>query len=581
MRDPGVLLASGFLATLYLAALMAMPPGVFYSPDEGTKYLQLLSIGWRGGLAYEIPYGGTALDPDYAFYPTHCRHEDLYPVQAADGGVKLHWPIWFSLVTKPPVSLFGLRGLYLVPLLSGWLVALVSGRLACLYDRRLAPAAILTVGLATPLAFFSLTYWEHTLATLLALAALALVAERERHRAARRVAAALLLAAVVLRIELASFAIAIALAWLVARHATAPVAADGRGRAPAWIAALAGGAAIAAVACLAATGLLPARHLWLLRELPTYVVEATTRLPHVPGALVALLIDAPGTSAPDLPMWLRGGALLAFAAAAAAPFVRSPRPATAVGLAATFAALGFSLLLAVHPAPYMSLHGLLPVAPFVVLAAWALPDAWRCRRFDRLFLASAAGLYLLLGVTVLFTFAVDASGAYRTGLEWGNRYLLTFYPLASVLALAGIHTWRRVTDGGQRQVATALAVGLFLCGLQMEMRGLWVLFRSRSLISEWQAALGTDAPVVTDIWWLPAAMAPYFATHPMYCVRDRGDLASWMAMAHGRGAEAFSLASFRDIEAPALDAAPLVVTETGREPVSGLRVTRYRFDDRN
>ena len=40
-----------------------------------------------------------AIDRDFAFYPTRCRHEDLYPVRRPDGGVKLHWPIWFSLIS--------------------------------------------------------------------------------------------------------------------------------------------------------------------------------------------------------------------------------------------------------------------------------------------------------------------------------------------------------------------------------------------------------------------------------------------------------------------------------------------------
>src|SRR5262245_16352789 len=104
--------ATAIVAASYVALLVAMPKGGFYSPDEGAKYLQLRTLGWHGGLTYSIPYAGIETDPQYAFYPSRCRHEDLYPVPLADGGVKLHWPIWFSLVTQPALALFGLAGLY-------------------------------------------------------------------------------------------------------------------------------------------------------------------------------------------------------------------------------------------------------------------------------------------------------------------------------------------------------------------------------------------------------------------------------------------------------------------------------------
>src|SRR5215470_202956 len=153
-----------------------MPKGAFWSPDEGAKYIQLHSIEWLDGLRYTIAYGGERIDPTFEFYPARCRFEDIYPMPLDDGRVKFHWPIWFPLASRAPVALFGLTGLYLLPLLGGWLIALLAGQLSRAWDRRLAPFAILAVGLATPVAFFSLTFWEHTLATALALGALAIVA---------------------------------------------------------------------------------------------------------------------------------------------------------------------------------------------------------------------------------------------------------------------------------------------------------------------------------------------------------------------------------------------------------------------
>jgi hypothetical protein len=561
----GVPIAAGVLLAIYLTASLVLPPGVFYSPDEGTKYLQLRSIGWERGLTYRIPYGGGGIDPTYRFYPTHCRHLDLYPLPLADGGVRLQWPIWFALVTHWPTELLGLRGLYVVPLLSGWLAALLSGRLAAIFDRRLAPWAILAVGLATPLAFFSQAYWEHTLATALALAAVVLLAARTQRPAAGWAGLALLLAAICLRIELVAFAVAVGLAiWMTPATpgATRPP------RARVWLALYGLGFA---TGLAVAVRFIPFRHLWALSEWPAYLRSAIAKLPHLSDALVALLIDAPGNSAPELPAWTRSAAALAFGAAAAAPFlpgrVRNP-----VGIVASAAALVFSAVLASHPAPYMSVHGLLPVAPFLILAAWAMPGALRSSRGDRRFIAYLTVLYLLLGVALQFIFTIDADGRYRTGLEWGNRYLMLLYPLGTVLALAGVAEWRRTIDGARRRLVTGIAAALLLCGVQSELRGLWVLHGSRALVAEWQAAVAQHGPVVSDIWWLPAAMAPYFATEPMFCVRDRAELAEWIDLAAAHGVETFTVATFRDLAPPVATAA-----DAGRVAVPGLRVTRYRL----
>ncbi len=574
MKWSGGVLAAAALLGVYGALLFTVPPGGFYSPDEGAKFLQLHSIGWSRGLTYHVPYGGAALDPTYAFYPTRCRHEDLYPVQQPDGAVKLHWPIWFSLITIPAVSLMGLRGLYVVPLLSGWLIALLSGRLVRIYDRRLSPLAVLAVGLATPVAFFSLTHWEHTLATLLGLAALTMMVAPGAHRRARVAAVPLLLAAIVLRIELVVLAVAVPIAWWVVRPATATPSPRATRRSP-WLAA---GVLAAALIAVTVVGFLPERHVWLLKETPAYAGAALARLPHLPGTLVAMLIDASGNRAPELSEALRIGALLVFAALVAAPFAVRPQTRTAVGVVAGFLALDFSAWLGVLPEPYISLHGLFPVAPFTALAAWAVADAWRTRRPDHLMLAIATSLYLFLGIGLLFTFAVESDGTYRTGLEWGNRYLLTFYPLATVLALGGIAAWRRsIASPVLRRIVTVVVLGLFLCGAQMQARGLSVLYHSRTLVTAWQAALQGDGPIVTDVWWLPAAMAPLFAARAVYCVRDPTDLADWLAGAHARGVEEFTFASFRDLPAARLSLTALTLEDTTSSVVSGLHIQRYRI----
>jgi hypothetical protein len=37
--------------------------------------------------------------------------------------------------------------------------------------------------------------------------------------------------------------------------------------------------------------------------------------------------------------------------------------------------------------------------------------------------------------------------------------------------------------------------------------------------------------VVTDTWWLPAALAPLFASHPLFVVENGSELESWCRVA--------------------------------------------------
>lgn len=579
LRQPWAVAAAALVLAVYAAVLSVMPKGAFWSPDEGAKFIELYSLEWRGGLRYAIPYGGQRVDPEFAFYPTRCRFEDLYPVPLPDGGVKFHWPIWFPLGSRLLVSAFGLTGLYVVPLLSGWLVALLAGHLMRAWEARLAPLAILSVGLATPIAFFSLTFWEHTLATLLGLTALALVAAgRPRRAATLWLIAPLLLAAAALRIEMLLFAVAVVCAWFaVGRWARpgdrAAAMRGGVGRRPFIVL----GLAVGAVLVLLFTEVVPERHRWMLTVLPSYLSGSIGKLPYLAETLTAVAVDAPGNNAPVIPDLWRYGLLAACGAAVFAPLLRSMRREALTVLAALAVLLEFSIYLVVRPEPYISLHGFVPIAPFVVLAGYALPSAWRERRPAQLAVASAAVVYAVLAFAAIFVFLVRPDGVIPTGLEWGNRYLFSLYPLGSVLALAGLAEYR--CSGRPllvKQVVTVAAAALLLCGVLLEARGAWMLVQSRRLVAAWQTALRDGPPVVTDVWWLPAAMAPLFIEHEVHCV-PHGGLGEWFPVAQQRGVHTFTFASFRFLDAGQIDHAGVEVTAEGEQEVSGLHLTRLRI----
>jgi hypothetical protein len=579
LRQPWAAAAAALVLAVYLAVLSAMPKEGFWSPDEGAKFIQLHTVSWRGGLRFAIPYGGQHVDPDFAFYPTRCRFEDLYPAPLADGGVKLHWPIWFPLGSGLLASVLGPTGLYVVPLLSGWLVALLAGHLMRAWEARLAPLAILAVGLATPVAFFSLTFWEHTLATLLALAALAIVAADRRRTATLWLAVLLLLAAAALRMEMLLFAAAVACAWLVARR-TAPTTPAGeavprRGGRALWIAL---GVALTIGLVLVFGEAIPERHRWILSVLPASLVGTVGKLPYLAEIMTAVLVDAPGNQSPVVPQLLRYAVLTACAAMILAALLRSWRAEAIVLLTALAVIVEFSIYLVVRPGAFISLHGFLPIAPVIVLAPYVFLPAWRRRRHAQVAIVAAAAAYALLAFAAILVVVARPDGVVPTGLEWGNRYLFTLYPLGVVLALAALDEYRRSARPLLlRQVVSAAAAALLLCGVLLEVRGVWMLVETRRLVTVWQAALRDGPPVMTDVWWLPAAMAPLFTTHAVHCVRHTEDLVTWFPVALAHGVDTFTFASFQSLDAAQMQHDGFSVDTEPEQVVSGLHLRRVRI----
>jgi hypothetical protein len=565
-RNPLALLAAALVLAVYTVAILVIPEGAFWSPDEGAKFIQLESLGWRGGFAYEIPYAAKELDPGFELYPARCAPVPLYPVPLGADGAQFHWPMAFPLLSRVPLAVFGLRGLYVVPLLSGWLTALAAGQLMRAWSDRLSPAAILLVGLATPVCFFSLTYWEHTLTTFLALAALCAVARRSTVDARSLWLPALLLtASVLLRVEMLAFAGALlAAAWRLTDMPRARP--QGRGRS--WI-------AVSALAVLALLAAVPQRQLAYFTHLPEALRGNLAKLPHLHGALAAVFVDAPGNQAPIVGWLARRLAFVAFLAPIVSVFIRSAWIEGAVLLAALVGTFDFSLSLAIRE-PYLSLHGFLAVSPFLVFAVYALPPALRERQRSQLVIAGTGVLYAVLGFAAILTFKFGGDGSYATGLEWGNRGLLTLYPIATVLALAALQAYWRSTRPPLLKGAVSLTVAvLMLLGVLLEARGVWLLYESRQLAASWEVALRGPLPVVTDAWWLPADLAPFFTTHPMMCVKKPSALGSWLDGAQAHGVEGFTYASFHPVETDQLEPRNVVVTAEAQDVVSGLYIRRF------
>jgi len=553
------------VCSVYVATLSTLHPSVFWSPDEGAKFIQMHSRLVNAEAAQRIAYGGAAADPFFAFYPA----ATIYPQPVCPSGVRHHWPALFPALALPFFRLLGVWGLYVIPVAAGVLTAALAGALA----RRLAPGAaapaMLLAGLASPLYFHAALFLEHSLACALALGSL-LCGWSLWHGSTRRRlicalgAAAALAGFCALRDEALLFFAALvcagvatltggrrrtlglaglALASLLSLAALARlVSANGVGRAAGLL-----GDALRAVAGLQDPAL------W--RALPRHVLHVLVNNPEQFGV-------------PLPPEWAVAG-LLGLVLCALAPSVVRPRRFACWLAGACLVAAGAAHGLCL-PERYRAIHGLLLPMPGLALA-WLPPpdDNFRPSRGER-FLTALLSLMLALHLLATWLLRRPAGGP-----EWGLRYALVAYLLAAALGAAAVVRFGRSSGGWRRFAALGLAGFLLILSCGYGVRGIFELqVTKRDLRAFEREIVEAGVPVVTDQWWLAAALAPTFVRREFYTLNPGADLPLWLERIGSR-APSFLYVSY----APPPNRVPLAhgstATLTQRRVIQNMTFSRF------
>ncbi|HEY9751168.1 MAG TPA: dolichol-phosphate mannosyltransferase [Allocoleopsis sp.] len=169
---PLAIICIGIFFSLYLQTLV--PNDVFYSGDGGLKALLAKQFS-AGGFHFDLRLPANN-------WIQHLWSVGLYPfrppfVYHVESRYFITFPFTFPLITAPFHTLFGFRGLYIIPLLSTWALWL-SFYAACRrlkLGRTMTAIALVILIFAAPLSLYSGMYWEHTLAVALAFQGMALV----------------------------------------------------------------------------------------------------------------------------------------------------------------------------------------------------------------------------------------------------------------------------------------------------------------------------------------------------------------------------------------------------------------------
>ena len=467
------------VAVALLALARGLPARTFFTGDSGVKLIVA-----RNAIAH----------------PLHPLDVDLprvagQPVGFADPFFHVHGeyahaatPDLFPLLSAPLIALFGIRGAYILPAV-GFLVAVWAiPAIGIALDERRSRWMLLVVALAcTPLLFYALEFWEHTLAVGAAAAATACFVTR-RSRLGLFITGALLGVAVLLRPEGIWFAVGLLIAarWLPNRPGIGQLAA-------AAISAAIVIASFAAVSAMSSGQLFGAHVTRNMSHIATG--WATARIEYLRLWLV-----------PPTIVWV--AVTILFVAGIAAGSRRSLVKPVHVAGALFAAVLAFGAANEVFDRA--SIWNAAPVAIGILVVPLV-----RIQRGEGFLLVLAA----ISSALVVLTIPSDG------GAQWGPRYLcFAFIPLA-ILAADRLTATMRTSRVGGAMIVTALLLPSVVVqrNAYKELQGTKRIYERIVEFVERETAPGSY--IVTDLWWFDQVTAALYPTRVVLFVDDAASAA--------------------------------------------------------
>jgi len=522
ISSPTIFFLGGLTFVFYiLIAGFFLSPGAIWSPDEGAKLLQLLSLSSEGGeLFSNIHYAGQKLDPSLEFALSN-PHRDL--LRVVDGKLVFERLPIFTLLSLPFYRWLGFLGLYVIPAFAGVAACILAMFLIGRGERRLS--IFLLIAFGSPVLIYATIYWEHTLATSLGLGgALALFGiQKGAASPARKLALAclgvvLLSAAIYLRQEIVLFAAAlIAGGWFVWKENRRLFLLS---------------------AILLVILLLPYptihRTLFAGEGLPLNARYLNLPFAYLKGAqwgaVPDLLVGPPEDEGVDSG-WLGGLWSIVAVLAVTQCFStdRTSKRLERVGL-------GISAILAVYflftNTPYRAAHGLLLSTPWALLGLTRGPEVWRTG--DQRGRVIVLTTFLGLGAYALAMLVFRGSSPHG-GLEWGARFALTFFPLLAIIAA---WDWRK-----KPLIDLIIIAALILAGMGYQVRGLLTIRHDKQIAAELNQTLVAlpEEHIITDLWWLLLNAAPIHGQKAFYAAAESERIAEWVDLSNRESVKSFGL----------------------------------------
>ena len=523
------------VAVFYLVAVALLPLDGIWINDVGNRIIQLKGIVATGYSDYSLRWEGRAVDPDLDYAPV------VYPfaVVRNDKLFSVYSPL-LATVASPFFRAFGYPGLYVLPLGASLLMLVGLGRIVGELGggARARALTVLIAGLATPIWFYSLTFWEHTIAVCCCVwGVLCLLRFLGAGTRSPLVAAAAISAlAIYFRPELYTFSFVL-FVTILARDPSGSLSRR------------AGSAVIFGLVTLAT--LVP---LWIF-QWATMGKPFGFHIGTLMGSTSGMLAHLRSRPLMFFSLFCLSSTGIASSIALTAPFLvlffARPRvPARRFGLALSLcgvAAIALPAVLlgtlraaALSPVGIVgSTNSLFPTAPVLMLGLIALK-----RRSDRdgadLEVSAAAkpasadhlnarSIDTLWFVTIVYALVywLAAPEITQWGIHWGNRYLLVLYPLLAVPCAMNLAGWRGTVSAWSRRrvlVSRVILGALVIASVGAQVWSITILDRKMDFSSRFnnEVRKRPEQAVVGTAWWIGQELYGVFDRKMIFYAASQG-----------------------------------------------------------
>lgn len=511
-----------FIVYIFIAWFYLDSHGL-WSPDEGAKLLQLVSLRFvNGKFAYDIVYWGKQIDPQLQYVLSNPSRDLL---RIIDGKIFFdRFPI-FPLLTLVFYQVLGMKGLYVLPAIGGALIIFFSLLLIRPSNRNVFMYMLIAFG--SPVFIYATIFWEHTIATCMGIAALRIAFHSAKPKFPFRILIWLLIGsilsfAIYIRLEIAIFVLAFLFAyWLFGDFKFGPL--------------VAGGVVLLALIAyqplheLMFSGVAVPKNAEYVYKPFLYIKQA--RWMAIPDLLAGPFADE-GIYTGSLGIIWSIAAIMAVLGS----FLDSKLLFRVVmNIALGFClAIGFYFL--IIKSPYRSTHGLIFSTTWVVLAFTRAKKIWLNGNEKIRILVFTASIGIM-GYSIAMIIFRGSSP--HGGLEWGARFAFSFFPILAIMA-----TWK---SPGERFSLNRLFVILFVfLGIGFQIRGLNTIRVDKDFTSAFnQTVLASpEQHILSDIWWLPLNAAPILDRKAIYVSNSPEKLADWIDSAVENEVWEFTLVTF-------------------------------------
>ncbi|MFC1490241.1 hypothetical protein ACFL6K_03430 [Candidatus Latescibacterota bacterium] len=497
-----------FVAAVYIITLSVIGTSGFWITDNANKFIQMESIADSNYSDFSISWPGQNIDPGFEFNPLPS------PFSAVkDGNLYSVYSPFYALVSAIPFGLFGYGGLYLIPLISSIFMLAGLAKISRLIGlkNRAVHFAVLACALCTPVWFYSVVFWEHTIAVALCVWGVYYFMRFLENASGKHLITGSILSAlsIYFRDELYLFCIVlVGVTFFYCREKKMKYSAT---------------AAIVMIACV-----IP---LWIFQwkaigqpfgfHLGSHLFSASGISEHIlsrpkvfynliaaanPVVIVSILVTAPFIIA-----FLLNPAFSGYVFNFAVPSF------ALLGLVSSFFVLG-GYIVAESPIVWLlQTNSLFTAAPFLILAFMRRKDNGKSSKAGSK--PTSAGILrtIVLAYGAIYCLAAPVMGS--TGIHWGNRFLLVLYPLIAVLAASNIALWfgklKKIATPHSFIVAMVIVISFAAQVYSVHLLRVKKDFSSR-LNTEIQKR--PEEIVITNVWWVPQALFSEFTHKSIFYV---------------------------------------------------------------